>query len=222
MLNSGHLSLKEARTIFARTTKKWGFEEKDIVKVDGRWKSVPAVSRRRAAANRLPKPPKELFRKMFAGKATPAEKKTIATWLAQEKRRTALSDRARYPSPSWKRGREWPTLPPLGEGRPRSGWKKAEVYKIAWGKLTPAEGYIWVSAPWLGVIKNRGEWGLYHQPSGYFIAHFKTRTLAGQAAQSIAKLVPKRVSRDISSWSSSHFDKVMKMVEKKGGRLNRS
>lgn len=52
MLNAGYLSLKEARTIFARTTRKWGFEAKDIVKVDGRWKSVPAAAQRRAAANK--------------------------------------------------------------------------------------------------------------------------------------------------------------------------
>ena len=53
MLNSGHLSLKEARTIFARTSAKWGFEEKDIVQVDGRWESVPVgAAPRRAAANR--------------------------------------------------------------------------------------------------------------------------------------------------------------------------
>ena len=53
MLNSGHLSLKEARTVFSRTSRKWGFEEKDIVQVDGRWKSVPAAAApQRAAANR--------------------------------------------------------------------------------------------------------------------------------------------------------------------------
>jgi len=51
MLNSGHLSLREARIIFARTSSKWGFADKDLVRIDGRWKSVPAARRRRAAAN---------------------------------------------------------------------------------------------------------------------------------------------------------------------------
>lgn len=51
MLNSGHLSLREARIIFARTSSKWGFADKDLVRIDGRWKSVPAVRRSRAAAN---------------------------------------------------------------------------------------------------------------------------------------------------------------------------
>ena len=55
MLNAGYLSLKEARTIFARTSRKWGFQDKDIVKIDGRWKSVPAGEERRAAANKAPR-----------------------------------------------------------------------------------------------------------------------------------------------------------------------
>ena len=56
MLNSGWLTVREAQTIYNRTSDRWGFEYKKLVHSDrtGKWKSVQAESkpRLRAAANR--------------------------------------------------------------------------------------------------------------------------------------------------------------------------
>ena len=56
MLNSGWLTVREAQTIYNRTSDRWGFEYKKLVHSDrtGKWKSVKVESkpRLRAAANR--------------------------------------------------------------------------------------------------------------------------------------------------------------------------
>jgi hypothetical protein len=56
MLNAGWLTVREAQTIYNRTSDRWGFEYKKLVHSDrtGKWKSVQVESkpRLRAAANR--------------------------------------------------------------------------------------------------------------------------------------------------------------------------
>ena len=83
MLNKGYLSLGEARTIFARTTRRYGFNERVIERVGpGRYTSRIVGEPRRLAgaanqAERPEKPSREVWKRYFAGKATAAEKAAV-------------------------------------------------------------------------------------------------------------------------------------------------